>query len=68
MHDLWIKAAKETKLTTALLLDLSVAFDVVDHHILLKKLKFYKFSEKSTAWLKAYLENRKQVIIVESKQ
>ena len=68
MHDLWIKAAKETKLTVALLLDLSAAFDVVDHHVLLEKLKLYKFSEKSIAWLKSYLENRKQVVIVESKQ
>ena len=68
MHDLWIKEAKETKLTAALLLDLSAAFDVVDHHVLLEKLKLYKFSEKSIAWLKSYLENRKQVVIVESKQ
>ena len=68
MHDLWIKAAEETKLTAALLLDLSAAFDVVDHHILLEKLKLYKFSEKSIAWFKSYLENRKQVVIVESKQ
>ena len=68
MHDLWIKAEKETKLTAALLLDLSAAFDVVDHHVLLEKLKLYKFSEKSIAWFKSYLENRKQVVIVESKQ
>ena len=53
--------------TAALLLDLSAAFDVVNHEILLDKLKLYNFSPKTIAWFRSYLEGRKQVVVVESK-
>ena len=39
----------------------------MDHKILLDKLKLYGFSDKTIAWFKSYLENRKQVVVVESK-
>ena len=67
IYDLWIRAAENTELTAALLLDLSAAFDVVDHKILLDKLKMYNFSEKTLSWFRSYLQDRKQVVIVESK-
>ena len=66
MYDYWIRGTEKTELSAALLLDLSTAFDVVDHLILLGKLKFYNFSPKTIHWFKSYLENRKQVAIVES--
>jgi hypothetical protein len=62
IYDIWIRAAENKELTAALLLDLSAAFDVVDHKILL-----YKFSPKALSWFKSYLEGRKQVVVVESK-
>ena len=49
-----------------MLLDLSAAFDVVDHQILLEKLQMYKFSPKTLSWFKSYLQGRKQVVVVES--
>ena len=61
MYDFWIKGAENTELSAALLLDLSAAFDVVDHFILLEKLKLYNFSPKTVRWFKSYLENKKQV-------
>ena len=67
LYDLWIRGAEQKELTAALLLDLSAAFDVVDHCILLDKLKLYNFSPKTIAWFKSYLENRKQIVVVESK-
>ena len=67
LYDFWIRKAEDTELSAALLLDLSAAFDVVDHKILLDKLKLYGFSDKTIAWFKSYLENRKQVVIVESR-
>ena len=67
LYNFWIKNAEDTKLSAALLLDLSAAFDVVDHKILLDKLRLYGFSDKTIAWFKSYLENRKQVVVVESK-
>ena len=67
LYDLWIRAAENKKLTAALLLDLSAAFDVVDHSILLDKLKLYNFSPQAISWFQSYLSGRKQVVMIESK-
>ena len=67
LYDFWIKKAENKELSAALLLDLSAAFDVVDHKILLEKLQLYNFSDKSISWFKSYLEHRKQIVAVESK-
>ena len=42
----------------ALFLDLSKAFDIVDHKILLDKLAYYNFHPKFISLIKNYLENR----------
>ena len=48
-------------------IDLSKAFDIVDHSILLKKLELYGITERNYAWIKSYLSNRLQYIqIVEN--
>ena len=44
----------------AVFLDLTKAFDAVDHGILMTKLSTVGVSENSLAWFKSYLENRKQ--------
>ena len=41
-------------------LDLSKAFDTIDHFILIDKLKYYGISEASSLLLKNYLADRKQ--------
>ena len=41
-------------------IDLSKAFDTVDHNILLKKLDIYGIDEKNLKWVKNYLNNIKQ--------
>ena len=38
--------------------------DLVDHNILLKKLKHYKLSDKTLSWFGSYLLNRKQRVCV----
>ena len=43
-------------------LDLSKAFDLLDHHILLSKLNHYGFDEMSLALCKNYLTNRRQFV------
>ena len=56
------------KLTAALLLDQSAAYDLLDHPILLRKLAAYNFDESSIKWFQSYLGNRSQSVQVETKQ
>jgi hypothetical protein len=48
--------------TTAVLLDLSKAFDVVPHKVLIKKLKYYCKEKNSLLLLESYLSNRQQFV------
>ena len=67
LHDLWLAASESTELSAALLLDLSAAFDIVDHEILLRKLQSYGFSDNSVKWFSSYLTGRTQTVQVETK-
>ena len=44
----------------AILMDLSKAFDIINHELLLAKLHAYVFSEQALLILSSYLSNRKQ--------
>lgn len=48
------------KLVGSVMLDFSAAFDVIDHDILLEKLKAYGFASSSVSWITSYLHSRKQ--------
>ena len=50
------------KFPLGVFIDLSKAFGTVNHQILLKKLKHYGVNEKTSAWLRSYLFQRKQYI------
>jgi hypothetical protein len=47
-------------------LDLSKAFDTLDHNILLNKLKYYGINGTSLELCKNYLINRKQYVIIDN--
>ena len=50
--------------TGSVFLDLSKAFDTVDHQLLLKKLKSLGLDNNSMGWFKSYLSAREQVVSI----
>lgn len=56
--DTWLKDVDSGKIIGTVFLDLKKAFDLVDHEILLHKLKLYHFSENAVKFFKSYLSNR----------
>ena len=53
--------------TLGVFIDLSKAFDTVNHSIILKKSEIYGIYRKSLEWFKSYLRNRKQCIQIDDK-
>jgi hypothetical protein len=51
----------------AIFLDLSKAFDTIDHQLLLIKLEKYGFSESALELIKHYLENRFSIVNFDGK-
>ena len=49
----------------AILLDLAKAFDKVPHSRLLYKLDYYGVRGKTNTWIKAFLTDRKQQVLLE---
>ena len=64
MIDNWLTAINKNSMVGVVMIDFRKAFDLVDHNILLKKLKHYKMSENTLNWFSSYLINRKQRVFV----
>jgi len=60
--DSWLTDIDDGKCIIAIFLDLKKAFDLVDHDILLQKMKMYNFSESTIKFFKSYLSNRTQIV------
>ena len=59
-----IEAAYNNKNSDVIYLDFCKAFDVVDHSILIRKLKTFGITGKIGYWLHSFLSNRKQTVSV----
>ena len=52
------------QLVGTIFIDLKKAFDMVDHNILIEKLRLYHFDKLSISWFSSYLANRNQIVKV----
>ena len=64
MCDKITQALDENKYAAGIFIDLSKAFDTVNHNILLKKLELYGIRGTCLDWFSSYLTNRSQFISV----
>ena len=65
LYNYGVEAANKGQISGAVLLDLSAAFDLVPHDLLLKKLEIYGFKESYTEILKSYLSERSQAVWID---
>ena len=65
MFDTWVEAMDKEEATGVCLLDMSAAFDMVCHPVLLDKLVLYGFDKASHEWIRSYLDGRKQTVCID---
>ena len=65
MYDTWVQAVDKGELAGVCMLDMSAAFDVVDHGILLNKLQLYGFYDEVIRWMRDYLTGRTQAVYID---
>ena len=63
-----IESFENNQYTLGVFINLSKAFDTVDHSTLLKKLKLYSITDRNYGWLKSYLSNRRQFVQINEKE
>lgn len=68
MVDKITKAIDEEKYTVGIFLDLSKAFDTIEHRILIRKLEYYGIRGITTSLFENYLKDRKQIVKYNSVQ
>ena len=60
--DTWLREMDNGNITGVSFLDFRKAFDLVNHKILIEKLKCYNFHSSTIKWFSSYLENRSQSV------
>ena len=64
MLEIWKKVLDKGKYISAIFMDLSKAFDTLNHELLIAKLRANGFETDSLRYMKSYLTNRKQRVRV----
>ena len=61
-QNILLESLSKRQVSLLLLIDFSKAFDMIEHQILLDKLKHYGIRGPALKWLESYLSNRKQFV------
>ena len=67
MYDSWVESVEGGKMAGVMMIDLSAAFDLVDHSLLLQKLELLGFDQHAVMWMWSYLTGRSQCVYVDGK-
>ena len=65
MYDIWVESIENGEMAAAMMIDLSAAFDMVDHNLLLEKLSILGFTASASSWIRSYLSERHQQVSVD---
>lgn len=63
LTDDWLRMTDRKELVGAVFPDISAAFDIVDHELLIMKLSAYGFQQSAVNFMSSYLSNRKQCVM-----
>ena len=61
----WYQNIENGEINGVVFLDLRKAFDLVDHRILLQKLKLYRWCDVALTWFQSYLCGRSQKVSIQ---
>lgn len=62
MADDSLTGITEKQVVSAVMLDFTAAFDIIDHKILVEKLNCYGFSLSALLWMESYLNYRSHAV------
>ena len=65
MYDNWVEASADGDMVGVMMVDLSAAFDMVDHSLLIEKLKLFGLDGKIMELIQSYLHNGYQSVIID---
>ena len=65
MVDIWLEALEDDEVSAVVMLDMSAAFDVVDHRILLDKLHLFGLDGSTIDWFESYLTYHTQQVLID---
>ena len=65
MYDQWVEEVEAGMMVGVMMVDLSAAFDMVDHELLLQKLHLFGLDDRALGWIESYLVTRYQSVCVD---
>ena len=65
MFDQWLDEVNKDLMVGVMLVDLSAAFDMVDHATLIEKLELYGLDHQALNWMNSYVSGKSQVVMVD---